>query len=105
MTGFDFSTDRTGDVISDIADIVFQVPQGSVSRNCHQGCMACTQVTILDDPILEDKYENFSLSLHHGDDAVHLTSTVSVVTVEDNDGESVLLVMHVGEIQTFLILV
>lgn len=73
---------------SNIADIMFKVSQGSASRACHAGCMACTDVTIIDDPILENKFENFSLSLHHDDPAVHLTSTLSVVTIEDNDGKS-----------------
>ena len=70
-----------------IADIVFEVPQGRPSKVCDQGCMACTYVTIIDDQILEHKFENFSLSLSHKDSAVHFASSRSVVTVEDNDGE------------------
>lgn len=85
--GFDFSDSRNGDVKADIPDIVFEVPDGSLSKNCNQGCKACTNVNIIDDPILEEKFEHFTLTLHHSDPAVHLSATLSNVTVEDNDGE------------------
>lgn len=63
--------------------------------------MACTQVTIQNDAVLEEPYENFSLVLSHMDPAVHIASTSASVTIVDNDGRFDLLdvcVLHIAMI-------
>lgn len=95
---------RNGDVDPNIADIVFEVPRsGSGSSgsntNCRIQCKACTQVSIINDGVLEELYEDFSLVLSHDDPSVHLTSTSATVTIVDDDGRCC------SYIQAFLFLV
>ena len=84
---FDSNNMRDGDFIPIIKDILFEVPNTGSGRNCWPHCVACTQVTIQDDSVLEEQYESFSLVLNHEDPAVHLTSTQATVTIIDNDGK------------------
>ena len=79
---------RDGDVEVGIHPIVFEVSDRSAARECIPQCTACTNVVIRDDFIIEDKFESFSLSLSHRDEAVVLTSTNITVTIEDEDSES-----------------
>ena len=84
---FDPNTARDGDVDSDIPPIVFDAPIGPATKVCDPVCTACSNVRIRDDLIIEEKFENFSLSLSHSDQAVSLTSTAITVTIEDEDSE------------------
>ena len=89
---FDVNTARNGDVDPRIRDIVFGVPEfvglfptGSIV--CDPYCLACTNVLITNDNILEQEVENFTLHLSHQDPAVHLISTSATVFIIDNDSK------------------
>lgn len=78
-----------------IDDIVFVVPgysPGAIAQTVGSKmclpCRACTHVNVVDDPFVEDKYENFSLELNSSDPAVHFTSANATVILEDNDSMS-----------------
>lgn len=86
---------RGGDVMPIIDDIVFVVPgysPGAIAQTVGSQmclpCRACTHVNVVDDPFVEDKYENFSLELSNSDPAVHFTSANATVILEDNDSMS-----------------
>lgn len=82
-----FDNARDGDVRDNFSPIVFRVSDGSTTKNCDHMCIACTNVEIRNDFTIEDKFENFSLSLSHRDPAVFITSETISVTIEDEDSQ------------------
>lgn len=92
---FNFITARDGDVepasespLIPVNPILFEAPEGSATKVCNPVCTACTSVEIMNDFIIEEKFESFSLSLSHSDPAVSLSSQNITVTIEDEDSES-----------------
>lgn len=85
-------TDREGDVkvLPDDFGITFNVPPEEGTKRCNSmPCTACSDLEIVNDNVVEEKFEDFTLSLSHDDlgGAVALTSASIVVIIEDDDSE------------------
>ncbi len=83
---YDIQTSRDGDFSKYISNIVFEVEQGHV-RRCFPNCVACTQVTIQNDAVLEEEFETFSIDLSHSDPSVNITDRSATITIVDNNSE------------------
>lgn len=90
-TAFNYATDREGDVkvLPDDFAITFSVVPEEGNKLCTSvPCTSCSDLEIVNDNIVEDKFEDFTLSLSHDDlGAVALTSASIMVVIEDDDSE------------------
>ena len=90
-TAFNYVTDREGDVkvLPDNFAITFRVPGEGTKLCTATPCTSCSDLEIVNDNIVEEKFEEFTLTLSHDDlGAVALTSASILVVIEDDDSES-----------------